>query len=113
MEGGLPLQPLGHNGWYRGLALLKPSPMCTHVCFTPSTPSSCGWAQVAPHVQFALALSSALRCGHYVKMFELLEAAPLMLAAAAQVRYSAVRNTQPHQLGHPKPSEGESILWET
>eukprot|EP00775_Hariotina_reticulata_P004946 gene4946-5187_t len=46
---------------------------------------------VSPHVQFALAMGSALRSGHYVKMFELLEAAPLMLAAAAQVFVPVVR----------------------
>jgi hypothetical protein len=42
--------------------------------------------QASPHVQFALALSRCLEGGNYVRFFKLLEGAPLLLAAAGQVR---------------------------
>lgn len=43
-------------------------------------------AQASPHVQFALALSSCLAATNYARLLRLLEGAPLLLAAAGQVR---------------------------
>jgi hypothetical protein len=42
--------------------------------------------QASPHVQFALALSSCLLGTNYARLMRLLEAAPMLLAAAGQVR---------------------------
>jgi hypothetical protein len=42
--------------------------------------------QASPHVQLALALSSCLSSTNYARLLRLLEGAPLLLAAAGQVR---------------------------
>jgi hypothetical protein len=51
--------------------------------------------QVTPHVQYALAVSSAVMTTNWVQLMRLLEGGPLLLAAAAQVRtwVTAVRGT--------------------
>jgi hypothetical protein len=41
--------------------------------------------QVSPHVRFALAVSSALMASNWVRLLELMEGAPLLLAATVQV----------------------------
>lgn len=44
--------------------------------------------QASPYVQYALALSTCLMTCNWVAYARLLEGAPLLLAAAAQVRHS-------------------------